>query len=273
MATFIDSSEEEQKQPSLEGFEEQPQEEQQEAQPEVEEAQAVEEPQQEEEDDDIPEKYRGKSIKDVIRMHQEIEKLAGKKGAEVGELKQMVQQFIEAQTVEKQAPKVEEEEVDIFSDPDKYIQRKIETSPEVKEAKLVAEQLRQAQARYELSQAHPDFQEVVTNDSFKEWVGSSRIRQELFQKANNYDFEAANELISVWKDRTQAVQKTNVMSDRRQAIKTASTGAAAGSSEPASKKIYAKSDIQQLINVNPDKYYSPAFQEELTRAYLEKRVR
>ena len=34
---------------------------------------------------DLPEKYRGKSLDDIIRMHQEAEKLIGKQAQEVGE--------------------------------------------------------------------------------------------------------------------------------------------------------------------------------------------
>ena len=36
------------------------------------------------EDDDIPDKYRGKSVKDIVRMHQEAERAIGKQGSEVG---------------------------------------------------------------------------------------------------------------------------------------------------------------------------------------------
>ena len=37
---------------------------------------AVEEPQPRGSDDDIPEKYRGKSIKDLVKMHQEAEEVS-----------------------------------------------------------------------------------------------------------------------------------------------------------------------------------------------------
>ena len=35
-------------------------------------------------DEDLPEKYRGKSMKEVVHMHQEAEKRMGKQGSEVG---------------------------------------------------------------------------------------------------------------------------------------------------------------------------------------------
>jgi len=46
----------------------------------LEEAEQPEQPEQEAEVDDIPEKYRGKSVKDLVQMHQEAEKAIGKKG-------------------------------------------------------------------------------------------------------------------------------------------------------------------------------------------------
>jgi len=49
-------------------------------------------------EDDLPEKYKGKSVKDIIAMHQEAEKLIGKQGSEVGELRRVVDDFIKTQT-------------------------------------------------------------------------------------------------------------------------------------------------------------------------------
>ena len=37
-------------------------------------------------DSKIPEKYRNKSLEDVIKMHQEVEKLVGRQAQEVGEI-------------------------------------------------------------------------------------------------------------------------------------------------------------------------------------------
>ena len=42
-----------------------------------------EEPQQPE----LPEKYQGKSVEDLVQMHQELEKFSGKQSTEVGELR------------------------------------------------------------------------------------------------------------------------------------------------------------------------------------------
>ena len=52
---------------------------------------------EEDEEEDLPEKYRGKSLKDIVFMHQEAEKALGRKGSEVGELRKVVDEYIKSQ--------------------------------------------------------------------------------------------------------------------------------------------------------------------------------
>ena len=91
---------------------------------EGEEVQSLEEqenlPTQEEaqpEEEDVPAKYQGKSLQDVVQMHQEAEKALGRQSGEVGELRQVVDQFIQSQTqlTQPNAPTQEPtEEVDFL---------------------------------------------------------------------------------------------------------------------------------------------------------------
>ena len=54
--------------------------------------QEVEQPQAEE--TTIPDKYQGKSLEEVVQMHQEAEKLLGRQSSEVGELRRVVDDYI-----------------------------------------------------------------------------------------------------------------------------------------------------------------------------------
>ena len=265
MATFID-----------EGYEE-PQEDEEFSSIEDEQEQdnPTEEPEQQDNEDDIPDKYKGKSVKDIVRMHQEAERAIGKQGSEVGELRRIVDDFVKAQTVTKQqqAPEVEEE-VDFFTDPDKAIARAIEKHPKVREAEQLSAQMKKAEALANLKSAHPDFTEVVNNGSFAEWVNKSKVRQELFSRADrNYDFDAAHELISTWKERKQVVDQSAAVEkvQRKQAVKSASTGSTKGSGETASKKTYRRADIIELMRTNPDRYQQ--LSDEIMQAYSEGRVK
>lgn len=263
MATFIDEGNDKEEQfDTLE--EDQTEQVTEEVQAEVE---------QEEAEEVLPERYRNKDIKDIIQMHQEAEKLIGKQGNEVGELRRIVDDFIKTQTVTKQqAP--EEDDVDFFSDPDKYVQKAIEKHPKVQQAELLAAQMKKAEALANLKTAHPDFQEVVTSKEFQEWVGNSKVRQQMFQRADaQYDFDSANELISNWKERAEMLNSTKKIEEvgRKQAIKTASTGSAKGTGEASSKKVYRRADLIELMTRNPDRY--EALQPEIMAAYAEGRVR
>ena len=265
MATFIDEGNEpQQEDEEFASFED--------AQ---EEATLTEEPVQEDDEDEIPEKYKGKSVKDIVRMHQEAERAIGKQGSEVGELRRIVDDFVKAQTVTKQqqAPEVEDE-VDFFTDPDRAIARAIEKHPKVRQAEELNVQMKRAEALANLKTAHPDFNEVVQDGSFAEWIGKSKVRQELFSRADrNFDFDAANELLSTWKERKQVVSQSEAVEkvQRKQAVRSASTGATKGSGETASKKTYRRADIIELMRTNPDRYEQLA--PEIMQAYAEGRVK
>ena len=51
------------------------------------------------EEDDTPEKYKGKTAVDLIRMHQEAEKQMGRQSQEVGTLRKEFDTYVQAQLV------------------------------------------------------------------------------------------------------------------------------------------------------------------------------
>ena len=240
-------------------------------------SQIQEEPQVEDtpQEDEIPEKYQGKSTAEIVRMHQEAEKLLGRQSSEVGELRSVVDSYIQTQLDTKQAAPVEpEEEVDFFSDPDKAVERAIKNHPSIKQAEAVSQQYQKSNAMAALQQRHPDMQAILEDAKFGEWIKGSKIRTQLFAQADRqYDHEAADELFTNWKERQQAVGNAvaNDKDNRKTALKAASTGTARGSGEPVSKKIYRRSDIIKLMQDDPDRYL--ALSPEIERAYAEKRVR
>ena len=240
-------------------------------------SQITEEPQVEEtpQEDDIPDKYKGKSTADIVRMHQEAEKLLGRQSSEVGELRSVVDSYIQTQLdTTPQATQEPEEDIDFFSDPDKAVERAIKNHPSIKAAEAQNQQYKQSTAQAALQQRHPDMQDILSDTKFADWIKASKIRTQLFVQADQgYDHEAADELFTNWKDRQQAVGQTvaTEKTQRKEAIKNASTGGATGSSETKSRKIYRRSDIINLMQTDPDRYL--ALSPEIERAYAEKRVR
>ena len=237
----------------------------------VEEQQETPEPQEPE----IPDKYKGKTAQELVQMHQEAEKLLGRQSSEVGELRKVVDDYIQTQLTEdtQKAPQ-EVEEVDWFTDPDKAVDRAIQNHPKIKEAEALTQQYRASTAMAELQRKHPDMQQILQDANFAEWIKASNVRTKLFVAADQqYDHEAADELFSLWKERQNIVQQTAQVEQqaRKQSVKAASTGNASGSTESAPKKIYRRADIINLMKSDPDRY--AALQPEIMKAYAEKRVR
>ena len=227
-------------------------------------------------DDEIPDKYQGKDIRDVVRMHQEAEKLLGKQSSEVGELRKIVDDFVKTQLDKANSPQQEEaeEEIDFFEDPQKAVERAIARHPKIKEAEQVTLQMKQAEILNKLQANHPDFKEIIEDGNFGEWVAKSKVRTELYQRADQrFDYDSADELLSLWKERQNIVKETTAMQeqDRKRQMKAASTGSAKGSSEKPSRKVYRRADIIKLMQTDPDRYSQMA--EEIRIAYSEGRVK
>ena len=240
-----------------------------------------EEPQQEEvkaeevkKEPEIPEKYKEKTLKDVIAMHQEAEKLIGRQGTELGELRRVANSYVQSQTQAKQTEVKETSDDDFFANPKQAVDNAIQNHPKIREAEQLTLEMQRSKALSSLKEKHPDFTEVVKDQGFQDWIGNSKVRAELFARADRrYDYDAADELISTWKEKKQLGGKTVEMEKqaRSQDIKSATTTVPSGSGEAPSKKIFRRSDIQKLINSDPAKYES--LYPEIVKAYEEGRVR
>lgn len=229
---------------------------------------------------ELPDKYKGKSVQDLVRMHQEAESALGRKGSEVGELRKIVDDYITSQIVEntpKKAPvqpqQEEEEETDWFIDPDSALDKKLNSHPVVQELQKEAQNNRRTASLAKLTQKHPDFKEVMQDSDFVNWVKSSKIRTQLFIQADQqFDLDAADELFSTYKER-KALAEATVNADkqsRKAAAKNASTGGARGSGQTPAKKTFRRADIINLKNSDPERYQQLA--SEILLAYKEGRV-
>ena len=279
MANFIEESYDENEEVTN-LFEEQSEEPQEEQAPEAEgEELVVESPEVEQEEEELPSKYKGKSIADIIRMHQEAEKLIGRQAQEVGEVRKLADDLIKRQ-LESGKPQEEatkEDEIDFLEDPDRYVRKAVEKHPAIAEAKAQALQLKMMQFADTVQKNFPDFQQTVQDPDFVEWVKASPVRLQLYADADtNLNYNSAAELLGNWSyikaAKTQKQQQATtevVKQDRKQALKTAAVNT--GSAGVSSKKTYKREDIRTLMIRDPDRYQ--AMQEELMEAYAEGRVK
>ncbi len=228
----------------------------------------------------LPEKYQGKSVQDLVQMHQELEKFTGKQSTEIGDLRGVVDDYIQKQLSEQQAPQPqrqtgdEDDDVDFFVDPKTAVSRAIDNHPKIREAEQYTALAKKQSTMAQLQQQHPDMESVLQDPRFAEWIKGSKVRTQLFVQADQqYDYDAAHELFSLWKERNQVVQQTAQAEKaaRKSAVKTASTGNARGTAEGSRKKVYRRADIIKLMKTDPERYQ--ALSDELLKAYAEGRVR
>ena len=222
---------------------------------------------------ELPEKYRGKSIEEVAKMHSEVEKRLSIQGQEIGEVRKLADELMRQNLESKQQSiKQIEPEVDFFENPQAAIQKAVDNHPDVQSSKLAFANMQRMQIKQQLASAHPDHEEIAKDPNFTDWVKSSPVRIRLMVAADQgYDFDSANELLSTYKQiRGARAKQGEVLQENNRQLSLRAAGVDVGGSGESSKKTYRAIDLQNLLNTNPDRY--TAMQDEIMRAYREGRV-
>ena len=229
----------------------------------------------------VPEKYKGKTFEDIVKMHQEAEKLIGRQAQEVGEVRKLADDLIKQQLNTKQdtQPSVDDNEIDYFADPNKAVNHAVENNPVVRQLKEQAEIQTRQNVVAALQQKFPDYLSIVQTEDFANWVKSSKVRINLLTEAENYNFDAANELLETYTalkgvkaQQAQKVDSELVQNDktvRSQALKTAAVQK--GGTGEVSKPIYKRADIIRLRMTDPSRYND--MHDDIMQAYAEGRVK
>jgi hypothetical protein len=223
---------------------------------------------------ELPEKYRAKSLEEVVRMHQEAEKLIGKQAQEVGEVRKLADELLKQNLSSKQQRIQEDEpEVDFFENPQKAVQSTIDRHPDVVAARQAGQDFKRMQIQQKLAQDHPDYSQVVNDSEFQNWVKSSPVRLGLYAKADGeFDYDSANELLSTFKQLRGVKAKESDQAST--AARTKSMKAAqvdVGGSGESSKRVYRRADLIRLKMTDPARYET--LSDEIMQAYSEGRVR
>ena len=224
--------------------------------------------------DDVPEKYKGKHLSDIIKMHQEAEKLIGKQAQEVGEVRKLADELIKQNLAGKPQPiKEEEPEVDFFENPQAAVRKTVDNHPDVLAARQASQEFKKMQIQQKLAQEHPDFGQIVQDQDFANWVKSSPVRISLYAKADGeYDYDSANELLSTYKQLKgiKAKQTSEAGETQRKSNLKAATVDVGGTGE-SGKRVYRRADLIRLKMQDPARY--DALSDEIMSAYAEGRVK
>lgn len=228
---------------------------------------------------DIPAKYAGKSMEDVIKMQQEAESLMSRQADELGQQRKLVQSLLEAQNKANETTPPEEpviEEDNFYDDPVSAVNKAIENHPDVIKAREERMGNMQKHNLESLDKAYPDWQKTVADTSFQKFIGDSATRTEMFRKADTeYRSDLAIELFD-WYSQTQMSGATQEAvaeekSKIQKAMKQTSSESRSSGDSVGGKKVYRRADLINLQVTDPNRYATLA--DEIQEAYAEGRVK
>jgi len=230
----------------------------------------------------VPDKFSGKSVEDIVKSYQNLEQELGRKSQEIGELRQLSDSFLQAE-ISRNGPQTShdtensnlETEEDFYDDPSKAVNSLIEKHPKFQEFQQFQAQQNQESSKAQLENTHPDYVDIIQDTEFQDWVQASKFRSNLFREADQYNYEAADELLTHWKERSTidktAEVKQEQAASRKKALKTSKSESRGSSESTAGKKTYRRADLIRLKATDPNRYADLA--DEIYAAYAEGRVK
>ena len=233
---------------------------------------------------EVPEKYAGKSVGDVIEMHQNAESRLGQLQNEVGSLRGVVTELSQLKRTPAETETVQEPVSvsgdELIASPTEAITRVVTPLLEAQEAKSDAARIdalviTEGQA---LLANFPDVSATAASPEFKEFANRTPSRRVALEQAAGAEgltqIRAARTLLEEYQDFQEATApKETGETPVEIARKVATEGS--GPSGPTSSKpqVFASEAIKLLNGSNEDvaKYRSDPYQKELREAIKEGR--
>jgi hypothetical protein len=234
---------------------------------------------------DVDPRFAGKSTEEIVSMYRNLESHSGRLASQLGEARTNLHTIITGKRENdlRQNGGVTETPVkinpsDLLSNPTEAIDRYLSSkqSPEVSALQQRLAQLEGQLANTTLRFNHPKAEEETADPAFAAWVRQTPLRGQLAQRAANGDASSADMLLTEWQQAkgsgkdpvTNASERAKDLAQR-----TTLEGRSSGSEGTGkAKRTFKSSDLIALRMNDPDKYENPAFQREITQAYIEKRV-
>lgn len=234
----------------------------------------------------IPDKYRGKSVDDLINMHQNAERRLSQQGAELGEVRRLADQLIgikaqpnaNAPTRQPEQRKPVTVEA-LLENPEQVLNDTLQHSPAAQKADEASRRLDQLELtvqQRDFVRQYPTYQADMQNPDFIDWVKKNPLRQQLATAAYQNDYVAANSLWSLWgehQDLAGNPTKQTGTAARAQKVKDATTQRGGAQGESATR-YYSRAKLMELRAKVADgdpaalaRWNDADFQEKLVEAY------
>ena len=155
---------------------------------------------------EVPDKFKGKDIEDVITSYVNLEKEYGTKSNEVGELRKLTDQILmnQAQQPQQRAAEADiNEEVsfdEFIDDADSAVDKVLQRNPRLQQLEQSLEQQATELSRKALLSRHEDADAVVATPEFQVWLAESPSRMRMLQEAHvKRDVDTASDLLDMYK--------------------------------------------------------------------------
>lgn len=228
-----------------------------------------------EDNEDILPRFKGKTAAEISRAYAELEALNGRLSNEVGDYRKMAREYLFGD--DSKASKDKNVSKRVLTDED-FLEKPSEAVDSVVSDKInpVLERLEKVDTSLriaEFQRKNPDYMDIAADPGFHEWVKASPYRTKQYQRADAMDFEAADELMSGYREIKQLTSKneSNSKNIRQKNLRKVSSEKSSSAGSSGKKKIWSSAYLINLKITNPDKYN--ALQPEIMEAYKEGRVK
>lgn len=235
----------------------------------------------------IPDKFKGKSVEDMIHIAMNAEKLISRQGAELGQVRRMADEILQLKkpTTETKAEVRQPVTVEsLLNDPEKALNSAVNSS-EIAQRATRAEQrvdhLERKLSETAFVSKHASFVDDMQDPNFISWVQKNPVRKTLGEAAAANNFEAAANLWDMW-DEHKSLTGTTKTEAKQQSGKTVPVTVKSSPAESmrSGKPILSRSKLMELRlkaasgdQAANARLYDPAFQARLNEAYAEGRVK
>ena len=231
----------------------------------------------------VPEKFKGKTLADVIEMQVNADRELGRLRNEVGTYRGLVTDLSRLRRTPEETETKAQEPLDVsgndlLANPVEAITKVVQHATAKDRAEAAQQKFQNdlAAAEQTLFKDFPKLNETVGSEQFQEFASRTPSRQRDFQAAAKGEglvaVEAARRLLEDFNDYNTALDAAKSAKETAvQAAKKVATESGGSSGKMTSSDRVYESDVLELIEKNPAKWRSPQYQSEITKAIREGR--
>jgi hypothetical protein len=232
-----------------------------------------------------PSKYEGKSVDDLIQMHQNAEKLISRQGAEVAQVRRMADEILQLKKPTTEVKQIAHQPVTVetlLNDPEKALTSAVNSSElavRATRAEARVDSLERKLSEQDFVTKHSSFADDVSNPEFITWTQKNEVRRTLGAAAAANNFEAAKNLWDMWEEHKELVGAKTTDTKAKAKVPTGvrqSSTELTSTGKPnlsRSKLMELRAKVEQGDPAAVARWKDPEFQRRMITAYAEDRVK